>query len=78
MKIEIDEKIITETTQCKKKFECLSIDSNVYCKVEKCLVNKDLLVECSVRKYCIYKTPFEDSFMCSCPTRNEIFNKYGI
>ena len=67
MEIEIDEKIIAKTTNCKLKFACLQNDLKSCCKVEECINNKVLFIKCLESKYCSYKMSFGNSFMCTWP-----------
>ena len=78
MKIEINPKIIEITTKCTKNFDCLTDAQNIYCKVNECIQDEVHFVECRYRDYCTYRMTFGDSFICQCPTRKEIYNKYGI
>ena len=76
--MDIDKEILKKTTNCEKNFECLNNDKHIYCKVEDCVNNKVHFVKCLNVDYCVYKMSFAQSFICNCPTRKEIFNKYGI
>ena len=76
--MEIDEEILNKTTDCDKDFHCIKTSNHILCKVEDCLNNKVLFVKCLNRENCPYKMPFGKSFICNCPTRKEIFNKYGV
>ena len=79
MKIEIDEKVITETSLCKKNFECLKNDKEVICKVEPSVYERILITKCLDNRLCNYKKSFDYSpFQCTCPTRKEILIKYGM
>ncbi len=74
--MEIDDKIIAETIRCEKNFKCLSGNLHVYCQVENCINNEVHFIKCTNRLNCSYKMSFGDLFICTCPTRKEIFNKY--
>jgi hypothetical protein len=78
MKIEIDEKIIAETTLCERNFECLNNYTNRSCKVENYIIEKVFYIKCLSNNTCNYKRLCGNSFMCACPTRIEIYKKYGI
>lgn len=78
MKIDIDKKIIDETDRCKKDFECLKNDNHIYCKVNNCVSESAHFIECVDDLDCNYKMSFGFSYMCTCPTRKEIYNKYKI
>ena len=70
----IDKKIIKETTQCNKNFECLK--NNFFCmgKVENCINKKIIIIDCP--ESCKYKMSFGNASICNCPIRKEIFDKY--
>lgn len=74
--MEIDKNIIADTVKCEKNFDCLTGNNLVYCKVENYVNNEVHFIKCTDRLRCSYKMSFGDSFICTCPTRKGIFNKY--
>ncbi len=76
--MKIDKKIIAKTNYCKKDFECLKNPKLVCCKVTRCIDGVVCFIEPECEKSCIYKNAIQDSFICCCPTRKEIFNKYRL
>ena len=78
MKLELDEDILKKTTKCRQDFACLSAEGECLCEVED-LINDTL---CFVRAtncgFCDYKIFFGNTFICSCPARNEIYKRYKI
>ncbi len=75
--MDINKEILKRTTKCEKDFNCLKDEKHVYCKVERCVSDKVHFIQCLIDGYCIYRMSFGESFICNCPTRKEIFNKYG-
>jgi hypothetical protein len=75
--MEINKELIKETTKCQKSFDCLNNDKHIFSKVENCVNNKIHFVKCSDYS-CSYLVSFGNSYVCSCPIRKEIFNKYNI
>jgi hypothetical protein len=75
--MEIGEETIKETTHCHKDFECIK-NNNICCNVTHSVNKQVHFVECKERVQCNYKMSFGNSFICTCPTRKEIYNKYGI
>ena len=76
--MEIDPKIIKETTKCDKNFECLK-NENYTCltsKVDRAIDGKVHFINCSVAN-CSYKMSFGNSQICNCPVRKEIFNRHN-
>lgn len=76
--MEIDKIIIEKTLNCNKNFDCLNNNAHVCCKVEDCINNEVHFIKCLEKLQCTYKMSFGESFICTCPTRKEIFNKYKI
>jgi len=74
--IKIDEDILKTATKCKKNLTCLS--GSDICKVENCVDGKIHFVKCTNLEPCNYMTPFGYGFVCNCPIRKEIFDKYKI
>jgi hypothetical protein len=74
--MEIDKRIVAGTFNCLNNFDCLNNDKHVYCKVESCINHKIHFIENIDKSLCNYKMSFGDSFICTCPTRKEIFNQY--
>lgn len=75
----IRNEILNKTTQCNRDFSCLKgIKPDKNCRVINCLNNEVHFVECSNDSFCSYLMSFGNSFICNCPVRKEIFNKYGI
>lgn len=75
---EIEEKFLMETTKCSYGFECLENENHVClsAKVALCIGGKVHFIDCP-EKFCKYKMDFGNGRICSCPTRKEIYNKYG-
>ena len=71
--IEIDKKILEQTTECKKNFACLS--GNIGCEVEQYKDNEIIVAKNSSYADCYYAMPINDSCYCTCPVRKEIFLK---
>ena len=77
-KIEVSDKVLIDTINCEKNFSCLKNDDHELCKVTECIGNNIHFLECANNSVCNYKLLYADSFVCICPTRKEIFNKYKI
>jgi len=74
--IKIDEDISKTATMCKKNLSCLS--GSDICKVEFCVEGQIHFIKCMNLEPCHYRMPFGYSFVCKCPVRKELFNKYKI
>ncbi len=75
--MEIEKAILDKTTGCNKDFDCIK-NNNIYCTVTRNVNNEVIFVECSEKKFCNYKMDFGGLNICNCPTRKEIFRKYGL
>ena len=84
MKIEVSSEVVATTTQCQKGFPCLSQPVETLCKVERSVydnVRNDMVIFVHCRKAsppCSYQMAFGDGFICSCPTRRAIYNRYKL
>lgn len=78
MDIEIDESTMRAATGCTKEISCLDPSRTTLCQVKHCVQNKVHFVECLDVDYCCYKMSFGSGFVCNCPVRKEIFNRYGL
>ena len=75
MKLKIPNKTIKATTKCHQNFACLE-NPDVVCEVENCIHDGVCFVKCAESKNCNYIVPYGYSYICTCPTRIEIYNKY--
>jgi hypothetical protein len=76
MKYEIDDAIIKGSTQCKKNHACLEGTAPL-CSVKLCLMHRIHYVKCLNEEPCTYMNTWDNSTICTCPVRKEIFNRYG-
>ncbi|MCX9081971.1 MAG: hypothetical protein OIN83_07220 [Candidatus Methanoperedens sp.] len=74
--LKINEEILKNTLKCKKGFSCLSGMS--LCQVELNVGDKIHFVKCKSNEPCNYRVSFGYSFVCICPVRKELFNRYNI
>ena len=83
MALKVSDEAIEKTTKCSWNYSCLE-DNNS----PKCSVNKSMCeVENTLENYlfvdwnhedCHYKLEFGDSFICRCPVREEIYERYNM
>jgi hypothetical protein len=78
MNLKIGRKALNETVKCGNDFACLSSEKNCLCKVEDNLDNKIVFIKPIKKSACNYRMSFGYSFVCSCPTRKEIYKQYKI
>ncbi len=77
MNIKVDDNILKKTTKCREKFSCLS-GGTPFCRVELCIEDTIHFIKCVSNKSCVYKVPFGYSYVCICPVRKELYNRYKI
>ena len=64
-------------THCANDFSCLAGKKECLCEVES-TVGKVIFIKSQFHIACKYCLSYGGSFICTCPTRNEIYNKYGL
>ena len=65
------------TTKCKKNFSCLKEKNRDCCGISDC-INDEIIFVKSQKPSCPYQQMFGNEFICGCPVRKEIYNKYRI
>jgi hypothetical protein len=78
MNLEIDAEILQRTTYCKHDFRCLSGDKRCWCKVKGSIGYDMLEIKPKFALDCKYHISFGDTFLCTCPARNEIYSRYRM
>ena len=78
MDIKIDEDTLEKTKYCKKGFSCLSGENECLCEVKYSAGYNTIYINPNSNRDCTYCIRFGSSFICFCPTRNEIYNRYQI
>ena len=74
----VDDSIIRKTTQCEKNLSCMSETKTELCKITRNVEDKVYFVKCEENESCSYRLSFGDSFICNCPVRKAIYNKYNV
>ncbi len=74
----VDDSIINKTTKCEKNISCLSEKRKELCKVTHQVENEVYFIECLDTESCFYRVSLGDSFICNCPVRKAIYDKYKI
>ena len=76
--IRISEDTIKNAGKCRKGHSCLSGQRDDLCKVELNVDDKIHFVKCMSNESCAYRISFGYSYVCLCPVRKELFNRYNI
>ena len=77
MPLQVSDKTRQRTEKCWREFVCLSDSENGPCAVRSC-VRGVLFVTRRTTAYCPYDVAFGFSHICSCPTRQEVYDRYGV
>ena len=78
MIFEVDDSVISKTRECEKNISCMSEKRNELCKVIHNVEDKVCFVECLDTASCGYRLSFGSAFICTCPVRKAIYNKYHV
>lgn len=76
-KLHIAESILKSTDRCLKNFDCLT-EGRCLCEVSQSLDGNSLIIQYDKNKPCRYKASIGNTILCTCPTRNELYNRYNI
>jgi hypothetical protein len=83
MVLYINDETKRKATKCPSKFYCLNDEHNLLCSVNKpmCAAVRriegiGLFVKPVTKRGCFYRISFGCGFICNCPVRNKIFEKY--
>jgi hypothetical protein len=74
----ISKETLQQTIKCTLSFQCLDDERRDICSVELSLREKGCFLKTVKPIACRYRVSFGDSYLCTCPTRLELFNKYKI
>lgn len=79
MAFKIRDGIREQTTRCMSSFQCLNGETRDVCEIDNCIGEKYSFLKTVKPVTCPYKIPFGFSHtICSCPTRAELYKRYGI
>lgn len=73
---DLSEKTIAKTGKCPEK-RCLNDPQYELCRVEQHVNGEVVFIRPCQQCRCDYKVNFGSGYICTCPIRIEIFNRYG-
>lgn len=76
MEFKISSDVLKVTNKCKENFSCLNSKIDCLCEVTRHVDTGVSFINPPEHKKCNYMTPFGYSYLCNCPTRNEIYRVY--
>ena len=74
----VSEETIAETKRCEKAFSCLKKTNEDLCPIESCVNGKVHFIKCLSTVSCSYRIYNAYNCICRCPTRMELYNRYGV
>ncbi len=76
----VSEEVLSQTTKCPKHFQCLTRKPKTMCCIDGVIDKYNgLFIRKKLRKNCPYMTLFGYySYICTCPTRRELYIRYKI
>jgi hypothetical protein len=66
------------TTECKYGFRCLSEGSGRICTAEHAIPGNGVFIRRAKEIGCPYAERTEEGYACSCPTRIELYERFGL
>lgn len=78
MVYEIDKEILNRTTKCEHKLVCLTDGNCPNCDVECRIGGNCVFVKLKEGRSCFYVIPHDGRYICSCPTRCALYEKYEV
>jgi len=78
MSFDISDEIKQLATDCTKGFSCLEGIKENLCNVEYCVNEATLFIRRLNEKSCSYQVAFGKVFICNCPIRIELYNKFNV
>lgn len=75
---QISEGTINKTTRCNHNFKCLNDDSFQICPVENPIQEFYFIRKLTPLYKCTYCLSVDNSYICRCPTRKELFERYKV
>ena len=73
----VDQSIVEQTKKCDQNFACLNGSCYPSCKIASCVSNSVHFIE-KFERDCPYHQEFGFSYVCMCPVRKEIYNKFAV
>lgn len=78
MKVEISAKTLRGTTRCPFDFVCLRNPTAQVCPVRRVIAGDGVFVDVRREETCPYVVCFGYGHVCTCATRLELFERYGV
>lgn len=74
---QISSRALARTTKCPSDFACLTCENHCLCPVERVAGEGTLVLRNTSPEACPYEGSSGSDSTCKCPTRFEIYERYG-
>lgn len=78
MKYDVSRETLKKADRCPHHGICQTAGGKPHCEISESINSTVYFLTCTHPNGCSYQHSFGSSFMCSCPVRQEIYNKYHI
>jgi len=78
MNLEVSEDVVRKTDRCPYGMKCLKDGGRPECEVEHLVVGNGVFVRSRECIICSYRISHARSYVCLCPVRIELFQRYKI
>ena len=76
--IKIDDAVVRKTIKCNSDFSCLLGDKGCLCDVSGFVGHELVEIKSNHSLLCQYHIIFGNNHYCQCPTRCELYYRYGM
>jgi hypothetical protein len=77
MKYELQGETLAGSTKCSRYFDCLLEGKCAQCEIERLVAGIGAYIKNSDPQPCPYKLDIGTALICTCPTRIELYERYG-
>jgi hypothetical protein len=78
MKLDVQDEILDQATQCKHNCICQGVGGKPHCRISDTVNGSVFFTPTRHPMGCPYQCSFGSTFMCTCPVRQEIYKQYRI
>jgi len=75
---EVSPAVLEKTDKCSRGMKCLKEDEKPICKVDRLINGAGAFLKPNGADLCPYKMSFGSAYVCNCPTRYELYEKYNV
>jgi len=75
---ELNEDTLHHTTKCPREKRCLKRGGGPECEVDRIVEDGGVFLHSVKPEPCVYKMSFGYEYICHCPIRYELFDRFGV